>query len=72
MELERTGAARRREERRLRSLAKHEVSIAMALAENLRPTGTHDGQCKRGKGVQKNAMYEAPRGQKTPLPEKRQ
>ena len=55
----------------------------MALAEKLhhsvqsggaarRPTGTEDGQCERGgEEHKKNALYEALRGQKTPLPETR-
>ena len=76
-----TGAAARRRERRLRSWAKHErLSIAMALAEKLHhsvqkvveqhavPREQKTASASEGEEYRKNALYEAPRGQKTPLP----
>ena len=77
---ERAGAARRRE-RRLRSWAKHErLSVAMALAEKLHhsaqkvveqhvvPREQKTASAREGEEYKKKALYEAPRGQKTPLP----
>ena len=76
-----SGAAMRRRERRLRSWAKHErLSIAMALAEKLHhsvqpvmeqyvvPRELKTASAREGEEYKKNALYEALRGQKTPLP----
>ena len=76
-----SGAAMRRRERRLRSWAKHErLSIAMALAEKLHhsaqpvmeqhvvPRELKKASAREGEEYKKNALYEALRGQKTPLP----
>ena len=72
-----TGSARRRRERRLRSMLRHErMSVAMALAERLHHSAdvTYLGK----KELVEHAQYNAPRGQKTaravggrpaPLPE---
>ena len=76
-----TGAAARRRERRLRSWAKHErLSIAMALAEKLHHSAQKvveqlvvlreqkTASAREGEEYKSNALYEALRGQKTPLP----
>ena len=59
-----TGSARRRRERRLRSMLRHErMSVAMALAEKLHHSACRSVPLKEE--LVEHEMYNAPRGQKT-------